>query len=121
MAGYQPTPHNATYGATKAFVRSFTHSLHEEARGTGVRITVVCPGFTRTEFQERAGIDSGGVPDFLWQSAEEVVAAALEANDRGRAECVPGVLNRVSATLSDAMPATLTRRMAGLIIRRAEQ
>ena len=55
LAGMQPTPGNATYGATKAFVSSFTQSVHEELRGTGVKVTVVCPGFTRTEFQVRAG------------------------------------------------------------------
>jgi short-subunit dehydrogenase len=121
VAAFQPTPRNATYGATKAYVRSFSHSLHEEARGTGVRVTVLCPGFTKTEFQERAGIDSSGVPGFMWQSAEEVAEAGLQANDRNRAECVPGILNRVSASLSDAVPPSLSRRMAGLVIRRAEQ
>ncbi|MDQ1533791.1 MAG: uncharacterized protein QOF28_1552, partial [Actinomycetota bacterium] len=48
LAGGQPTPGNATYGATKAFVTSFTQSVREELRGTGVKITLVCPGFTRT-------------------------------------------------------------------------
>lgn len=120
VAGHQPTPYNATYGATKAFVTSFTHSLHEEARGTGVRVTVLCPGFTKTEFQERAGFDSTAVPEFLWQTPPEVVAAALRANDRNRAECVPGLLNRVSATVSGAMPAGVSRRLAGAVVRRVE-
>lgn len=120
VAGHQPTPYNATYGATKAFVTSFTHALHEEARGTGVRVTVLCPGFTKTEFQERAGFDSSAVPEFLWQTPHEVVAAALRANDRNRAECVPGLLNRVSATVSGAMPAGVSRRLAGAVVRRVE-
>ena len=120
VAGHQPTPYNATYGATKAFVTSFTHSLHEEARSTGVRVTVLCPGFTKTEFQERAGFDSSAVPGFLWQSAEEVAAAALRANDKNRAGCVPGLLNRVSATVSGAMPAAVSRRLAGAVVRRVE-
>ncbi|MGQ0802758.1 MAG: SDR family NAD(P)-dependent oxidoreductase [Actinomycetota bacterium] len=120
VAGHQPTPYNATYGATKAFVTSFTHSLHEEARGTDVRVTVLCPGFTKTEFQERAGFDSSAVPGFLWQSADQVAAAALQANDRNRAECVPGVLNRVSAAVSGAMPASVSRRLASAVVRRVE-
>ncbi len=49
MAGFQPMPFNATYGATKAFVNSFTEALHEELRGTGVRVQALCPGFTRTD------------------------------------------------------------------------
>ena len=62
IAAYQPTPGNATYGATKAFVSSFTQAVHEELKGTGVKCMVLSPGFTRTEFQERAGIDSARCP-----------------------------------------------------------
>ena len=71
IAGYQPTPLNATYGATKAFVSSLSQAVHEELKGTGVNCMVLCPGFTRTEFQERAGIDSSDIPDFLWQDADD--------------------------------------------------
>ncbi len=56
--GYQPTPENATYGATKAYVRSFSQAVHEELKGTGVKCMVLAPGFTRTEFQTNAGFDS---------------------------------------------------------------
>jgi uncharacterized protein len=120
LGGYQPTPLNATYGATKAFVTSFSHALHEEVRGTGVNVMVLCPGFTRTEFQERAGLDSGAVPNFMWQSAEAVVAAALRAYDNGRAVCIPGSLNQAGAVFSSAMPGAITRRLAGAIIGRVE-
>jgi uncharacterized protein len=120
LAGYQPTPLNATYGGTKAFVTSFSHALHEEVRGTGVNVMVLCPGFTRTEFQERAGLDSSAVPGFLWQSAEAVVAAALRAYESGRAVCIPGPLNQAGAAFSSAMPAGITRRLAGAIVGRVE-
>jgi short-subunit dehydrogenase len=120
LAGYQPTPLNATYGATKAFVTSLSHALHEEARGTGVNVMVLCPGFTRTEFQERAGLNSGAVPSFMWQSAEAVVAAALRAYDNGRAVCIPGPLNQAGAVFSSAMPAGVTRRLAAAILPRVE-
>jgi uncharacterized protein len=120
LAGMQPTPRNATYGATKAFVTSFTQSVHEELRGTGVRATVVCPGFTRTEFQVRAGIDSSRVPGFLWQSADEVAAGALDALEKGRAVYVPGTLNRVTAGLVSVLPDALTRRAAALVVEFSE-
>jgi uncharacterized protein len=120
LAGGQPTPANATYGATKAFVTSFTQSAHEELRGTGVKITAVCPGFTRTEFQERAGFDSSKVPGFLWQSAEEVAAGALAALDQNRALYVPGTLNRLTAGVVSVLPDAVTRRVAGFIVERSE-
>jgi hypothetical protein len=116
IAGMQPTPRNATYGATKAFVTSFTQSVHEELRGTGVRVTVVCPGFTRTEFQVNAGIDSSKVPGFLWQSAEEVAVGALDAFEHNRAVFVPGTLNRVTAGIVGVLPDALTRRVAGMVV-----
>jgi len=121
IAGYQPTPLNATYGATKAFVSSLTQAIHEEVKASGVRCMVLAPGFTRTEFQERAGIDSGEVPDFLWQDARTVVDHALAAYEKGRAVCVPGALNQVTAGFSSAMPAALTRKVAAAIVRRSEK
>lgn len=120
LAGYQATPLNATYAATKAFVTSFTESLHEELRSTGVRTTVVCPGFTRTEFQERAGIDSSRVPSFLWMEADAVARAGIDAWERGKAICVPGGLNCAVGAVAQTMPRSVTRRAAGLIVRFSE-
>jgi uncharacterized protein len=121
MAAIQPTPLNATYGATKAFVSSLSQAVHEELAGTGVRCMVLCPGFTRTEFQERAGIDSNDIPDFLWQEPAAVVDVALRAYEKGRAVCVPGPLNRVTAGFSAAVPSTVSRKIAGLVVKRAEK
>jgi uncharacterized protein len=89
-------------------------------RGTGVHVTVVCPGFTRTEFQTNAGIDSSKVPGFLWQSADEVAAGALTALDHDRAVYVPGTLNRVTAAFVSVLPDALTRRVAGFIVDQVE-
>ena len=82
IAAYQPTPGNATYGATKAFVSSFSQAVHEELNGTGVKCMVLSPGFTRTHFQANADIDSSEVPSFLWQEAPTVVDYALGATRR---------------------------------------
>jgi short-subunit dehydrogenase len=119
VAGYQPTPWGATYGATKAFVSSFTNALHEELRGTGVRILTLAPGFTHTEFHAVSGDDVSQLPGVLWQSPREVVDAALRAYDRGRAVCTPGPLNTAAAVFSGSMPAGLTRRVAALAKRRS--
>src|SRR5262249_31554108 len=64
MAAFAPGPYMATYCATKSFVLSFSESLADEVRGTGVHVLCVCPGFTRTEFQERAHVDTSALPGF---------------------------------------------------------
>jgi hypothetical protein len=118
LAGLQPTPFNATYGATKAFVNSFTEALFEEVRGSGVRLQLLQPGFTRTEFQERAGITTTGMPDFVWMEASEVVEASLASLRRGDLVCVPGGANRALAAVTSFLPRSLTRRISGAGARR---
>ncbi len=115
LAGLFPAPYNATYAATKAFVNSFTEALHEELRGSGVTVQLLCPGFIRTGFQERAGIDPGAIPSFAWMEAPGVVKASLEAHLRGDLICVPGLGYRGLATLSGLIPRGLLRRAAGLL------
>ncbi len=120
VGAYQPTPASATYGATKAYVSSFTNAIHEELRGTGVKAMVLAPGFTHTQFHERAAMDNvSSMPEFLWQSPEEVVATALKSFDRGRAVCVPGAVNVVSAAFSATVPAGIGRRVAGMVTKRS--
>jgi short-subunit dehydrogenase len=118
LAAFQPAPFNATYGATKAFVNSFTESLHEELRGSGVRVQALCPGFTRTEFQERAGIDTSGIPSFAWMTAATVVDSSLAGLERGEVLCVPGFGNRLLATTVGALPRAVVRRVSGIAVRR---
>jgi uncharacterized protein len=119
LAAYQPAPASATYGATKAFVHSFTHAVHEEARGTGVHVMLVCPGYTHTEFHDRAELGATDLPEFVWQSADDVVAAALRDLDRGRSVSIPGLLNQTAAAFSSVAPAGITRRVAGLVVKRS--
>jgi uncharacterized protein len=118
LAAYQPAPGNATYAATKAFVNSFTHSVHEEVRGTGVHVMVVCPGYVHTEFHDRAGLGPTTLPQFLWQSVDEVVDVALRDLDRRRSVSIPGALNKTLGALASTAPAGVSRRVAGMVIRR---
>jgi len=117
LAGLQPAPTNATYAATKAFVNAFSESIHEELRGTGVQVQALCPGFTRTEFQARAGIDTSAIPEVAWMDADEVVEASLSGLRRGEVVCVPGVLNRLLATAVTAIPRPITRQIMGIAAR----
>jgi len=115
LAGLYPTPGTATYGATKAFVCSLTDALHEELRGTGVTATSVLPGFTRTEFQERAGWrPQGYLPDAVWMTPDEVAAAALDGAAAGRARVVPGVAYKVLNGVTSPLPAVARRNLLGL-------
>ena len=119
LAGYQPGPMNATYAATKAFVTSFTEAVHEELRGTGVAITVLCPGFTRTGFQETASVPASSVPGFMWQEADAVARAGLDALTKNRAVAVPGPINKTLGTFTQLTPRPITRRMAAAVIKRS--
>ncbi|MFN8641217.1 MAG: SDR family NAD(P)-dependent oxidoreductase [Candidatus Binatia bacterium] len=121
MAGLQPAPYNATYGATKAFVNSFTEALHEELRDSGVRVMALCPGFTHTEFQQRAGIDTSGVPSLAWMSAEAVVDAAMSGFGRGHVVLVPGFGNWALSGVTAALPRAVVRRALGAASKRVLQ
>jgi len=118
MSAFQPDAYNATYGATKAFVNSFTEALHEELRGTGVGVQVLCPGFTRTEFQERAGIDVSDLPGFVWMQPAAVVEASLAALQHGDLICVPGVTNRAVVALTGMFPRSVARHLVARMARR---
>jgi len=117
-AAFQPVPYMATYGATKAFVLSFSEALHEEVRGRGVTVTCVCPGPVRTEFQEVAGVRADRLRTG-WVSRERVVDAALRAASRREAVVVPGGLNQTMAVAAKLSPRFLVRRVAGAMFRRA--
>jgi hypothetical protein len=118
LAAFSPAPYNATYGATKAYIKSFTESLSEELRGTGVRTQVLCPGFTHTEFQERAGLDTTRIPELAWMTAEAVVGRSLDALDRGTVVCVPGASNWLVAGLARHAPESVVRRLMGASAKR---
>ncbi len=119
LAGFVPGPYMATYNATKAFVNSFGDSLYEELRGTGVRCVTLCPGFTRTEFQATAGVDTSLAPGFLWMDPEPVVDAALAGLQRGDSSVIPGLRNQLLSGLVRATPRSWVRRVYGHSIRRA--
>jgi short-subunit dehydrogenase len=106
LIAFQPVPFQATYGASKAFVLSFSDALHEELRGTGVTVTAVCPGPVRTEFGKSGGFGGADdrIPGFLWLEADKVAADALEGLERGDRVVVPGPINYVAGLAGQHMP-----------------
>ncbi len=112
VAGFTPGPRDATYSASKAWVTTFSEALHVQTVGTGVRVLALCPGFVRTEFHQRAGIDMRAVPEWMWTDADDVVAAALSALRRGKAICVPGRQYQAIVGVARHAPRGLVRRAA---------
>jgi uncharacterized protein len=108
-AAFQPLPGFATYAASKAFVQSFSEAVHAELEGTGVSVTCLCPGFTRTEFGEHAQAEeqAARLPGILWQDAPGVARAGVEGMIAGRRTVVPGLHNQASALGGRLVPRSL--------------
>lgn len=122
LGAFQPVPSLAVYAATKAFVLSLTESLSEELKGTGVSVTALCPGLTRTHMVEQAKETSVLVrlaPDFLLSDAAAVAREGVEACLAGRVIDVPGTPNWLMAHLVRFYPRWLVRTVGGLAGRRA--
>ena len=116
-AGMQPIPYEAVYSASKAFALHFTEALHEELRGTGVRMLAVNPGPVPTEWQQVAGHDDTGlVPGEI--PAEQVVRESLEAYDAGRRSVIPGRTIRWFIRATSPSPRAVQLRVTERIFRR---
>jgi short-subunit dehydrogenase len=114
VAGFLQTPFSVSYNATKAWLNSFTTGLCLELKSIGspVRVQALCPGFTRTEFHQTAGIDGGTIPKSLWMSAEEVVDASLRGLARNRLIVVPGWRYRLFLAAMRILPQSFKHFLA---------
>lgn len=119
MVSFQPAPALAVYAATKAYVTSLSESLHEETRGTGVHVTALCPGLTKTEFQSVSASDgyAGQYPSFLWTPVEQVARAGLDAVAAGRALAIPGAQYKAMGVAVGMLPRRVLRRASALVQR----
>ena len=119
VASFQPAPQLAVYAATKAYVTSLTESLHEEVRGSGVHVTALCPGLTKTEFQSVSNTEqyADAFPGFVWTSPQQVVRTGLADVIANRALSVPGIQYQAMAMATNFTPRWLRRRVSGLVQR----
>ncbi|WGX95239.1 SDR family oxidoreductase [Nocardioides sp. L-11A] len=104
-----------TYSAAKAWVNSFSAWAHQEYAGRGVTVMALCPGFVRTEFHQRLGIDrDASAPRLLWLEADRLVRDALADFDRGRAMSIPSKRYKTIVTASRLAPRPLLQRLQSL-------
>jgi short-subunit dehydrogenase len=108
VAGFGPLPGQAAYGAAKAFVLSYTHSLRGELKGTGVTVTALCPGPVDTGFGEAAGFTKEeaekSLPRVMWIQADRVAQAGVDGLAAGKAVVVPGRVNRIASAFFRIAP-----------------
>ena len=100
-----------TYSASKSYLTVLSESLHTEMHGTGVKISALCPGFTRTEFHERGRMRMNGLPEFMWLNSDRVVLQAWKENQNGKVLSVPGWQYLILSTVSRFGPRPLVRKL----------
>ena len=118
LGGLAPGPMFAVYSASKAFITSFSDSLHEEVRRDGVVVTVICPGAVATDFGTNAGSSADDLPSILLQTPEAVARTSLAASMRGRSVKVTGTLNQLSAGATKVLPRPVNRWLASQVVKR---
>ena len=117
IAGLLPG-RGSTYAGSKAFVISLSEGMNEQLTDTGVRMQALCPGFVKTEFHERAGIDMSPVPKFAYVDVNKVVTKSLADLRANRVVSVPGSVYRAVATFADLAPRSAIRALASRVYNR---
>lgn len=111
VAGWAPV---STYSAAKSWVTVFSEAMAAEVAGTGVTVTAVCPGFTRTEFHDRARMSVDGLPGWAWLDARRVAVDGLRAAGAGRSVSVPSKRYESLSLALQYLPRPLLRRTVAL-------
>lgn len=120
---FLPLAGNAVYSGTKSFLNSFTQALSYELKNSGVKVQLLAPGFTYSDFHKRpdyVGRDTySSVPKILWMKAEDVVKISLRALERNQLFCIPGWINKLIAVAGKSGFAALGSTVMAHIYKRA--
>jgi short-subunit dehydrogenase len=108
-----------TYSASKSYLTVFTESMHTELASTNVKISALCPGFTRTEFHQRGRMSMKGLPSFMWLDSDELVAQAWRDALKGEAISIPGWQYRLLVFVIQRLPRSIVRKV-GMSMRRKQ-
>jgi short-subunit dehydrogenase len=109
-----------TYSASKSYLTVLSESLHTELAGTDVKISALCPGFTRTEFHQRGHMSMKGLPNFMWLDSDALVAKAWSDAIKGKAVSIPGWQYKLLVFVIQRLPRSTVRRV-GMNVRRKQR
>ena len=100
-----------TYSASKSYLTVLSESIHTELAATNVKVSALCPGFTRTEFHQRGGMSMKGLPAFMWLNSDKLVATAWKEAIAGKAVSVPGWQYQLLTFVMRNAPRSLVRKI----------
>ena len=109
-----------TYSASKSYLTVLTESLHTELAGSNVKISALCPGFTRTEFHQRGRMSMKGLPNFMWLDSDALVAKAWSDALKGEAISIPGWQYKLLVFVIQRLPRSIVRKV-GMSVRRKQR
>ena len=109
-----------TYSASKSYLTVLSESLHTELLGTEVRISALCPGFTRTEFHQRGRMKMKGLPEFMWLNSDQLVATAWSDAQSGKAVSIPGWQYKLLVGVISSTPRLFVRKI-GMNLRKRQR
>ena len=109
-----------TYSAAKSYLTVFSEYLHTELRDTNVKVSALCPGFTRTEFHARGKMKMSGLPNYMWTAVDQVVAKSWRYVKAGKVICIPGWQYMLLSSIARIAPRPVVRKL-GIKIRRKQR
>ena len=109
-----------TYSAAKSYLTVFSESLHTELRGTNVKISALCPGFTRTEFHARGRMKMTALPKFMWLNSDELVSKSWKYAKANRVICIPGWQYKILSAIARNAPRPIVRKV-GMNVRKKQR
>ena len=109
-----------TYSASKSYLTVLSESLHTELAGTHVKISALCPGFTRTEFHQRGRMSMKGLPSFMWLDSDTLVSKSWSDAIKGKAVSIPGWQYKLLVFVIQRLPRSIVRRV-GMNVRRKQR
>lgn len=108
VAGYIA---GGSYSASKSYLTVLTESLHTELAATNVKVSALCPGFTRTEFHQRGKMSMKGLPNFMWLNSDRLVEQSWKDAIKGKAVSVPGWQYKLLVFVVQTMPRSIVRKV----------